>query len=174
MSAFRCFPVVAVIAASGCVRAEVLSLDPAPRAPTSPDSVRVLAQEPSQKYSVLAIVSVQSDLGRGSMLELTHGLRREAARLGGNGVLIGTDAVSETKNGRFMRGRVILFDSIAPPAQPALAKPSYTGRIVKWSILGGVLVAGGLYALLAQGSEPINPYDWSCDHLGGCVPKASP
>ena len=168
MSPLRFVPVVAVIAAAGCIRAEVLSLDPSPRAPTSPDSVRVLAQEPNQTYKVLAIVSVQSRWDRGSMLELTHGLKREAAKLGGNGVLISAEAM-DTKSGS-MRGRIIQFDSIAPPLQPALAKPTYTGRIVMWSILGGVLVAGTVAAMLAADSDPIIV---SCD-AGTCFSRASP
>src|SRR5262245_61332684 len=103
MTPLRFIPAMMVVAACG-FHYDVLMLDPSPRAATLPDSVRVLGQEPSQTYQVLAMVAVR-DWGRGSLSELSYGLRLEAARLGGNGVLIGPESVSETKDSRSLIGR---------------------------------------------------------------------
>ena len=172
MLASRVLVPVALIAASGCslYYRDILRVDPTPRTATVVDSVRVLAQEPAQTYKVVALVSVSTNLGESSLRHMTRALAVEAAKLGANGILVGPESITHTKDQRILTGRAIVFDSVAPPVQPALGKPSYTRRIVMWSILGGVLAAGTVAAILAADSEPIMV---SCDIPGSCFPGPS-
>jgi len=152
MSQSRFVPFMVLLATAGCsfYHAEVLSIDASPRVPAPADSVRVLAQEPAQTYKVLALVSVQYDWGKGTLPELSQELRQQAAKLGGNGVLIGPASISETEDSRRMTGRVILFDSIAPPLLPTARVPSNAGRIIMGSILAASIVVPGIIALASN------------------------
>ena len=73
-----------------CASADVLILDPTPRPARIADSVIVLLEEPAQPYQTIALIEV-GDQGWGLSLEsLAKKLRKEAAKLGGHAVMIGT------------------------------------------------------------------------------------
>jgi len=60
----RVVPLAFVLGTIGCsTRADVMRLDPTLRPQTRPDSVQLIAQEPQQRYTVIALVSVRSDPG---------------------------------------------------------------------------------------------------------------
>lgn len=84
---------VLVLATVGCATtSDVKRLDNTARAPTLQSDVAVLVEEPSRPYSVIAMVEV-SDQGWGLSLEdLKQTMQREAAALGGDAVVIGTEA----------------------------------------------------------------------------------
>jgi len=114
----RIVPLAVVLGTVGCTHAEVLRLDSMLRPQTSPDSVRLIAQEPQQPYTVVALLSVRSDgvwlFGSG---DARKRLLKEAARLGGDAVLLGTGSLTTVSTGgeyggtfRQVSGKVIVFD----------------------------------------------------------------
>lgn len=146
-------PALVLLGTAGCslYTRRVLSLDPSVREPTLPDSVRVLAQEPSYTYKVVAIATVAPAYseGRATVSRLRWELVKEAARLGGNGVLL----IPEPLLGASLTGRVIVFDSVAPPVVPT-AKPSRASAIpaiVSWGLLGAGAVA--MIIAIARGDD---------------------
>ncbi len=84
---------VLVLATVGCTAtSDVKRLDNTARASTLQSDVVVLVEEPSRPYSVIAMVEV-SDQGWGLGLDaLKKTMLREAAALGGDAVIIGTEA----------------------------------------------------------------------------------
>jgi|SRR5437660_2059269 len=73
-----------------CAKADVLVLEPTPRAARLPDSVTVLLEEPSKPYQAIALIEV-SDQSWGLSLEsLARKMRSEAGKLGGDAVIIGS------------------------------------------------------------------------------------
>lgn len=75
-----------------CASADVLVLDPTPRPVRAPDSVTVLLEEPAQTYQAIALIEV-SDQSWGLSLEsLAKKMRTEAAKLGGDAVIIGSQS----------------------------------------------------------------------------------
>jgi len=113
----RVVPLVAIVATIGCTtRADVLRLDQALRPRTHPDSVRLIAQEPQQRYTVIALVSVRSDPVLGSQDGARRRLLKEAARLGGDAVLLGAGSLTRVGTGGeyggsalLLTGKVIVF-----------------------------------------------------------------
>jgi len=90
----RCLALlVLVLAAVGCTTtSDVKRLDNTARAPALQSDVAVLVEEPSRPYSVIAKVEV-SDQGWGlSFEDLKQKMQREAAAIGGDAVIIGTEA----------------------------------------------------------------------------------
>ena len=74
---------------TACASAQVMRVDSTQRPPTNPDSVRVFLEEPDRPYDSIALVEV-SDQGWGLSLEtLRTKLAQEAAKLGGQAVIIG-------------------------------------------------------------------------------------
>jgi len=114
----RFIPVAVVLAAAGCLyHTKVLRLEPEPRPPTPVESVRVLGQEPEQRYTVIAFVSVSPDLAfRANDERLSRRLAQEAAKLGGDAVLLGAESFGQAGERRQLTGKVIVFDREAPPA----------------------------------------------------------
>lgn len=71
---------------------DVKLLDSTARAPTLHSDVAVLVEEPSRPYTAIAMVEV-SDQGWGFGLEeLKQKILKEAAALGGDAVILGTEA----------------------------------------------------------------------------------
>jgi hypothetical protein len=110
----RFIPVVAVLAAVACGSyRHVLLLDPTVRPQTHPDSVRLIAQEPQQPYTVVALVSVLSygwpfeGWPRGRLLKV-------AARLGGDAVLLDNASMTvvggDESRQEQLSGKVIVFN----------------------------------------------------------------
>ncbi len=90
----RCLALLLLVLATvGCTTtSDVKRLDNTARASTLQSDVVVLVEEPSRPYSVIAMVEV-SDQGWGLSLEaLKQRMQREAAALGGDAVIIGTEA----------------------------------------------------------------------------------
>jgi hypothetical protein len=114
----RVVPLAFVLATIGCsTSADVLRLDSTLRPQTRPDSVQVIAQEPQQRYTVIALVSVRSDPVLGSQDGARRRLVKEAARLGGDAVLLGAGSLTRVGTGGeyggsqlLLSGKVIVFD----------------------------------------------------------------
>jgi hypothetical protein len=81
------------LATVGCTTtSDVRHLDSTPRAPTLHSDVAVLVEEPSRPYTAIAMVEA-SDQGWGLGLEeLKQKILKEAAALGGDAVILGTEA----------------------------------------------------------------------------------
>ena len=156
MNASRLVPIFVVVAATGCYfynfyKPDVMLLDRSPRAPVATDSVRLLAQEPTETYKVIAMLTVAAvGIGSSGKLErLGYELREAAGKLGGNGVMIGPESVSESRKTQQLTGRVIVFDSVAPPVQAAARKPSNATAIVLTSATLALTAAGIVLQILA-------------------------
>ncbi len=114
----RVVPLAAlVVTAIGCTRADVLRLDQTLRPQTRPDSVRLIAQEPQEPYTVIALVTVRVDQILGSQQDGRNRLLKEAARLGGDAVLLGTGSMTRVGTGGEyggsqlqLTGKVIVFN----------------------------------------------------------------
>lgn len=98
-------PTALLVAA--CIKVDVVTVDPQPHAERQPDSIKVLGQEPDEPYTVIAIVSVSSS-NRG-LDALTARLVEEAARLGGDAVLLDTSSLEREGSHRQLTGKVIVF-----------------------------------------------------------------
>jgi len=112
----RIIPLAVIVGTIGCTSADVLRLDKTIRPQTQPDSVRLIAQEPQQPYVVIALISVRPDF-RGSQEDVRKRLLKEAARLGGDAVLLGSGSLTRVGTGGeyggselLLTGKVIVFD----------------------------------------------------------------
>ena len=113
----RVVPFAVVLGAVGCTSADVLRLDQTLRPQTPPDSVRLIAQEPQQPYTVIALVSVRVDPVLGSQEDGRKRLMKEAARLGGDAVLFDAGSLTRVGTGGeyggsqlILAGKVIVFN----------------------------------------------------------------
>jgi hypothetical protein len=114
MFLFRAVPLAGLLVTAGCYHTNVLRLDHKPHFATHLDSVRLLGQEPAEPYTVLAIVSVSSE-SKG-LESIRRRLLKEAARLGGDAVLLETGSLTQVGVGgeyggtaRQLSGKVIVF-----------------------------------------------------------------
>ena len=85
-----------VLIASGCVSAKVQRMDEVPRPQRSPDEVQVLFQEPDRPYTVIAVVESKAESVFDGIDDLHQKLIAEAARLGGDAVIMGTEGREPT------------------------------------------------------------------------------
>ena len=116
-SPFPAVLLLALVAACG-VGADVLRLDDVPRPQTVPDSVKLLAKEPSEPYTVIALISVTSaDRGVDA---LRQRLLAEAARLGGHAVLFDSESLARGEDHR-LSAKVIVFNR--PPERQPQSNP---------------------------------------------------
>jgi hypothetical protein len=106
-----------VLGTIGCTNADVFRLDPMLRPQTHPDSVRLIAQEPQLPYTVIALVSVRSDGFLFVEGDARKRLLKEAARLGGDAVLLDAGSLTRVSTGGEsggsqvqLMGKVIVFD----------------------------------------------------------------
>ncbi len=113
----RVIPLAFVLGTIGCTRADVFRLDQTLRPQTHPDSVRLIAQEPQQPYTVIALISVRPDPTFGSQDHARKRLVKEAARLGGDAVLLGAGSLTRVGTGGeyggsqlLLTGKVIVFN----------------------------------------------------------------
>jgi len=114
----RVVPLAVIVGTIGCASsADVLRLDQALRPQTRPDSVQLIAQEPQQHYTVIALVSVRSAGFLGSQDDARRRLLKEAGRLGGDAVLLGAGSLTRVGTGGegggsqlLLMGKVIVFD----------------------------------------------------------------
>ena len=78
-----------ILLVTACASAQVMRVDSVQRPATKPDSVRVFLEEPDQPYSSIALIEI-SDQGWGLSLDaLRTKAAKEAAKLGGEGVILG-------------------------------------------------------------------------------------
>jgi hypothetical protein len=99
------------LAVVGCVSSDILRLETAPRPETSPGEVRLLAEEPTEPYTVIALITVsRSSPYFHSVGSLRDRLRREAARLGGQAVLFDAASLSRTDGATRLSAKVIVFE----------------------------------------------------------------
>lgn len=103
----RVVPLTLLLATSSCAyRTAILYLDRTPRSPTPLASVRMLGQEPAERYRVIAFVSVSPDWALGAGYDrLSRRLAREAAKLGGDAVLLDTESLGHSQ----LKAKVIVF-----------------------------------------------------------------
>jgi hypothetical protein len=108
----RSLPFVAVLGTLACTSADILRLDSTPRPQTRPESIQLIAKEPTQRYVVIAIVSARQDYGGNARERLI----KEAAKLGGNAVLLDAGSLTRISNGAEhgstglqVSGKVIVF-----------------------------------------------------------------
>ncbi|MFN0038552.1 MAG: hypothetical protein ACKVP2_03475 [Burkholderiales bacterium] len=84
----------AIVLAACATTADVMRIDNTNRGASDPATIRVFLDEPSQPYTTVAMVRI-SDQGWGLSLEdLKAAMIKEAAKLGGDAVIVGT----ETRN----------------------------------------------------------------------------
>ncbi len=101
MLTMRVVSLSVLLGAVACTSANVLRLDPLLRPRTNPNSIQLLAREPRQPYTVIAIVSAR---GRKRLL-------KEAARVGGDAVLLDISSMSGFDDS--ITGKVIAFTDSA-------------------------------------------------------------
>ena len=107
----RVVPLALVLTATACLEyTDVLRLDTTLRPQTHPDSIRLLAEEPQQPYTVVAIVTSMGS--NGGFLGLSHKsaertLVEAAARLGGDAVLLGAGSLTRVGTGGEYGGTVL-------------------------------------------------------------------
>ena len=78
-----------ILLTAACASAKVMRVDSVQRPATDPDSVRVFLDEPDRPYTSIALIEV-SDEGWGLSLDaLRTKAAKEAAKLGGQGVILG-------------------------------------------------------------------------------------
>ena len=111
----RFVPLAVVLGLAGCIRAEVFQVSPRLRPQTHPDSVLLLAQEPTRPYTVIALLNVSS--ADRSQEKMRQRMLKEAALLGGDAVLLGIGSLTYIPTGggeysgtaRLLSGKVIVF-----------------------------------------------------------------
>jgi hypothetical protein len=108
MSRMFVLSLAVVTIATACAKPDILRIDPTPRPATVPSAIRLIAQEPSQPYKVIAIVSTQSTRIEAAQRELI----KQAALLGGEAILLDNSSLSrigKDSNEQQLTGKVIVF-----------------------------------------------------------------
>jgi hypothetical protein len=124
-SPYSAILLLGLLAACG-VGADVLRLDEVPRPQTLPDSVKLLAKEPTEPYAVIALISVTSaDRGVDA---LRKRLLEEAARLGGHAVLFDSESLARGEEHR-LSAKVIVFDRAHKPEPQSDRETELTGAL---------------------------------------------
>ena len=107
MLTMRVLSLSALLGALACTSADILMLDTSLRPKTSPQSIRLIAQQPARPFAVVAIVSA-----RGDIVSARQRLIKEAARLGGHAVLLDNGSltrIGENDSQQQITGKVIVF-----------------------------------------------------------------
>ena len=78
--------------ALGCVNTSVHQLDQAVRPVRSVDSVSLLLEKPEQPYTVIAVIDANTRTVFDSFDDLRDEIAAEAAKLGGEAVILGQEA----------------------------------------------------------------------------------
>ena len=122
---------LAVVLSIGCTYAEVFRIDNAIWPQTDPDSVRFLAQEPTRPYTVIALLNVTHDPNFGSQEQARKRLRKEAALLGGDAVLLGIGSMTHimTGGGEYSGSKPMLSVKVIVFDQPSDTLPSRETRL---------------------------------------------
>ncbi len=108
MLTMRVLSLSALLGALACTTADILMLDTSLRPQTSPQSIRLIAQEPTRPFAVVAIVSA-----RGDIVTARQRLIKEAARLGGHAVLLDNSSLTRISDRESteqqITGKVIVY-----------------------------------------------------------------
>lgn len=104
--------IAAVLGITACTSADILQLDPTVRPKTAPHLVRLIAQDPGRPYKVVAIVSARGDLE-----SARQRLLKEAAKLGGQAVLLDNSSLTrvggDETTAQQLTGKVIVYTDSA-------------------------------------------------------------
>lgn len=84
--------VPACVLALGCINTNVQQLDFEVRPPRSPESVTVLLETPEKPYTVIAVIEANTETVFDSFEDLRNEMVAEAAKLGGDALILGTEA----------------------------------------------------------------------------------
>jgi len=87
---------LAALLAAGCVSTSVRRLDDAARPPRAPETVAILTEAPARPYTVIAVVESKSGAVFDSFDDLRNEMRAEAARLGGDAVILAPEETDES------------------------------------------------------------------------------
>jgi len=87
--------VLALAVAAGCVSTNMQRLDDAVRPPRAPEAVTVLLEAPQQSYTVIAIIESKGKSAFDSFDDLRNEMVAEAARLGGDALIVGPEATGD-------------------------------------------------------------------------------
>jgi hypothetical protein len=82
--------------AAGCVSTNVQRLDDTVRPAREPATVEVLPEAPQRSYTVIAVIEAKSGAVFDSFDDLRDEMRAEAARLGGDAVILAPDETDES------------------------------------------------------------------------------
>lgn len=82
--------------AIGCVSVDVERLDDTPRPEGSPESVLVLSEEPDRPHTVIAVIESKTGAIYQGYDDLRQKLLVEAARLGGDAIILGAEGKEST------------------------------------------------------------------------------
>ena len=85
----------ACLVAAGCVSTSVQRLDDTIRTPRTVETVAVLREAPQGPYTVIAIIESEGRSAFDSFEELRAEMLAEAAKLGGDAVIMGPEATEE-------------------------------------------------------------------------------
>ena len=91
-----CIAVLACLAAAGCVSTKVHRLDNAVRPARSPETVSVLTEAPTRPYVVIAFIESRGRSAFDGFDDLRREMVADAARLGGDAVILGPEASDES------------------------------------------------------------------------------
>lgn len=86
----------ACLLAIGCVNAKVQRVDEVARPARVPDSVALLSATPDRPYTVIAVVNASSNTAFDSFGDLRSRVLAEAARLGADAVILGSETRTST------------------------------------------------------------------------------
>jgi hypothetical protein len=104
----RVILLAALLGGLACAGPTILMLDGSVRPRTSPQSIRLIAQEPTRPYVVVAIVSTVGDVE-----SARHELIKQAARLGGHAILFDTSSITRSggdqSSSPVLTGKVIVY-----------------------------------------------------------------
>lgn len=82
--------------AIGCVSVDVERLDDTPRPQGSPESVLVFSDEPDRPHIVIAVIESKTGAVYQGFDDLRRKLVAEAAKLGGDAIILGTEGKEST------------------------------------------------------------------------------
>jgi hypothetical protein len=114
----RVLPATVCLLVIGCVSLKAQRLDEVVRPARPPDSVAVLAEEPDRPYTVIAVVEASFDGALKGFDDLRREMIGEAARLGGDALILGPEA---KKTGVIFVPTPIYFD-----------RKKLTGRVIAY------------------------------------------
>lgn len=115
--------IVLCLLAFGCVKVNVQQWDEIERPIREPESISVLLAEPEEPYTVIAVIESSFDGAFKGFDDLREELILEAARLGGDAVILGPES---KKSG-------VMFVATPVPAPIFFDKKKLTGEVIAFN-----------------------------------------